>query len=210
MERETRINQLEEADAKRERRMQELEELLVMMKSCCCQEVPCPGLRENPIEVSDLDYAKEYLTPPVVSDSGLEEGEASTDRSIEERVQDAVVILCLFTPEESAHLSQESSMVALVCTCGLEIPPQIASDSEGSTLIKNEEPIPVPGPVTFGQRVVHFGPCDVPPERHAHLIYHPYHRCFGLEPLGHRRKTPRPGLEGQSGKAMERAVSVNL
>ena len=86
VERETRINQLEEVDAKRERKMQELKDLLVMMKSCHCQEVLCPGLRENPIKVSDLDYAEEYLTPPVVSDLKLEEGEASTDRSIEERV----------------------------------------------------------------------------------------------------------------------------
>ena len=105
VEREVRINQLEEADIKREKRMQELEELLVMMKSCHCQEVPCPGLRENPIEVSNLDYAKEYLTPPVTSDSESEEGEASTNRSIEERVRDAVVMLRPFTPKESAHLS---------------------------------------------------------------------------------------------------------
>ena len=86
VEREMRLNQLEERDTKRERRMQELEELLLMMKLCCCQEVPCPGSRVNPIEVSDLEYTKEYLTPPVASDSESEEGEASTDRSIEERV----------------------------------------------------------------------------------------------------------------------------
>ena len=53
---EARLNQLEEVDAKRERRMQELEELLATMKSCRCQEVPRPGSRENPIEVSDLEY----------------------------------------------------------------------------------------------------------------------------------------------------------
>ena len=86
MEREVRINQLEEADTKRERRMQELEELLAPMKSCHCQEVPCPGSRENPIEVSDLEYAEEYLTLPVALDLGLEEGEASTDRLIKEWV----------------------------------------------------------------------------------------------------------------------------
>ena len=57
VEREARINQLKEADTKRERRMQELEELLAMMKSCRCEEVPHPGSRENPIKVSDLDYA---------------------------------------------------------------------------------------------------------------------------------------------------------
>ena len=66
--------------------MQELEEFLAMMKSCRCQEVPHPGSRENPIKVSNLEYAEEYLTPPVVSDSESEEGEASIDRSIEERV----------------------------------------------------------------------------------------------------------------------------
>ena len=86
VEREVRINQLEEADAKRERRMQELEELLATMKSCCCQEVPRPGSRENPIEVSDLEYTEEYLTPPVASDLESEEGEASTNRLIKEWV----------------------------------------------------------------------------------------------------------------------------
>ena len=210
MEREVRINQLKEGDTKRERRMRELEELLATMKSCCCQEVPHPGSRENPIEVSNLDYAEEYLTPPVASDSESEEGEASTDRSIEERVQDAVIILRPFTAEELVHLSQESFVVAPVCTWGLEIPLQIVSDSEGLTLIENEEPIPVPGPVTSRQCTVHSGPHDVSPGRHAHLIYHPYCRHFGSEPLGHQRKTPRPGLEGQDGKTMERAVSVDL
>ena len=86
MERETRLNQLEERDTKRERRIQELEELLLMMQSCRCQEVLRPGSKENPIEVSDLEYIEEYLTPPVVSDLESEEGEASTDRSIEESV----------------------------------------------------------------------------------------------------------------------------
>ena len=86
VEREARINQLKEVDAKRERRMQELEELLATMKSCCCQEVLHPGSRENPIEVSDLEYAEEYLTPLVASELESEEGEASSDRSIEERV----------------------------------------------------------------------------------------------------------------------------
>ena len=163
VEREVRLNQLEEADVKRERRMQELEELLMTMKSCRCQEVPCPRSRENPIKVSDLEYAEEYLTPPVAPDSGSEEGEVSSDGSIEERVPDAVVILRLFTPKESVHLSRESSIVEPVCTCGPEIPPQIASDSEGSTLIENEEPIPVPGPVTSGQRAVCYGPRDSSP-----------------------------------------------
>ena len=79
MEREARLNRLEEADVKRERRMQELEELLATMKSYRCQEVPCPRSRENPIEVSDLEYAEEYLTPPVAPDSESEEGEVSSD-----------------------------------------------------------------------------------------------------------------------------------
>ena len=77
-------------------------------------------------------------------------------------------------------------------------------------LIENEEPIPIPGPVTTGQRVVRSGPRDLSPERHTHIIYHPYHRRYGSEPLGRRRKTPRPGLEGRGGKAMERGVSVAL
>ena len=210
VEREVRLNQLEEVDVKRERRMQELEELLATMKSCRCQEVPRPGSRENPIDVSDLEYAEEYLTPPVAPDSELEEGEVSSDGSIEERVPDAVIILRPFTPEESVHLSRGSSVVEPVCTCGPEIPPQIASDSEGSTLIENEEPIPIPGPVTTGQRAVRSGPRDSSPVRHTHTIYHPYRRCFGSEPLGRRRKTPRPGLEGRGGKAMERGVSIAL
>ena len=134
--------------------MQELEELLATMKSCRCQEVPHPGSRENPIEVS--------------------------------------------------------TVVEPVCTCGPEIPPQIASDSEGSTLIENEDPIPVPGPVTTGQRAVRSSPRDSSPARHTHTIYHPYCRHYGSEPLGRQRKTPRPGLEGRSGKVMERGVSVAL
>ena len=144
----------------------------------------------------------------VAPDSESEEGEVSTDGWIEERVPDAVVILCPFTPEESVHLSRESSVVAPVCTCGPEIPPQIASDSEGSTLIKNEEPIPVPGPVTTGQCAVHSGPRDSSPAQHTHTIYHPYRRRYGSEPLGCRRRTPRPGLEGRGSKALERGVSV--
>ena len=88
VEREARLNRLEEADIKRERRVQELEELLVTMKSCCCQEVPRPGSRENPIEVSDLEYAEEYLTPPVALSLESEEGEVSSDGSIEDRVPD--------------------------------------------------------------------------------------------------------------------------
>ena len=118
-----------------------------------------------------------------------------------------MVILCPFTPEESAHLSQESSIVTPVCTCRLEVPPQITSDSEGSMLIKNEEPIPVPGAVMTGQHAVHSGPRDSSPERHTHIIYHPYHCHYGLEPLGRRRKTPRLGLKGRGGKTMERGVS---
>ena len=165
IEREARFNRLEEADVKRERRMQELEELLATMKSCRCQEVPRPGSRENPIEVSDLEYAEEYLTPPVALDSESEEGEASTDRLTEERVRDVVVILRLFTPKESVHLCRELSVVEPTCTCGPEVPPQIASDSEGSTLIENKEPIPVPGPVTTGQRAVCSGPRDSSPAR---------------------------------------------
>ena len=164
MERETRINQLEEADVRRERRIQELEETLAMMRSCRCQKVLCPGSRENPIEVSDLDYAKEYLTLPVASDSDSEEGEASTDRLIEERVQDVVVILHPFSPKESTHLSHGSSVAPPVCTCGPEIPLQIALDSDRSTLIENEDPIPVPGPVTVGQHMVYSGPRDISPE----------------------------------------------
>ena len=210
MEREARLNQLKEADVKRERRMQELEELLATMKSCCCQEVPCPGSRENPIKVSDLEYAEEYLTPPVAPDSESEEGEVSSDGSIKERVPDVVVILRPFTPEESVHLSRELSIVEPVCTCGLEIPPQIALDSEGLMLIENEEPIPVPGPVTTGQCAVCSSPCDSSPARHTHTIYHPYCPRYGSEPLGHRRRTPRPGLEGRGGKVMERGVSVAL
>ena len=210
VEREARLNQLEEADVKRERRMQELEELLATMKSCRCQEVPRPGSRENPIEVSDLEYAEEYLTPPVAPSSESEEGEVSSDGSIEDRVPDAVVILRLFTPEESVHLSRESSVIEPSCTCGPVIPPQIASDSEGSTLIENEDPIPVPGPVTTGQRAVRSGPRDSSPARHTHTIYHPYRRRYGSNPLGRRRKTPRPGLEGRGGKAMARGVSLPL
>ena len=209
-EREARLNQLEEADTKRERRMQELEELLATMKSCRCQEVPHPRSRENPIEVSNLEYAEEYLTPPVAPDLESEEGEVSSDGSIEERVPDAVIILRPFTPEESVHLSRGSSVVEPVCTCGPEIPLQIASDSKGSTLIENEEPIPTPGPVTTGQHAVRSGPRNSSPERHTHIIYHPYRRCFGSNPLGRRRKTPRPGLEDRSGKAMARGVSLPL
>ena len=190
--------------------MQELKELLATMKSCCCQEVSCPGSRENPIEVSDLEYTKEYLTPPVAPDLESEEGEVSSNGSIEDRVPDAVVILRPFTPEESVRLSQGSSVVEPVCTCGPEIPPQIASDSEGSTLIENEEPIPIPGPVMTGQRAVCSGPCDSSPARHTHTIYHPYRCHYGSEPLGRQRKTPKPGLEGRGGKAMERGVSVAL
>ena len=105
IERERRINQLEEGNTRVERRMRELEEVLVMMQSCHCQQGLCPGLRENPIKVSDLDYTEEYLTPPITSSSGLEEGEVPTNRSIGERVCDTVIILWLFTPKESAHLS---------------------------------------------------------------------------------------------------------
>ena len=128
--------------------MRELEEVLVMMKSCHYQEVPCPGSRENPIEVSNLDYAKEYLTPPIALSSESEEGEVLTDRSIEERVPDIVVALRLFTPKESVHLSQGLSLVSQVCSCGPEIPLQIVSDSKGSTLVENAIPIPVPQPVS--------------------------------------------------------------
>ena len=103
--RETRLNQLEEVDAMRERRMQELEELLATMKSCRCQEGDRPRSRENPIEVSNLEYAEEYLTPPVALDSESEEGEVSTDGSIKEKVPDVVIILRLFTPKELVHLS---------------------------------------------------------------------------------------------------------
>ena len=134
--------------------------------------------------MSNLDYAEEYLTPPVALDSESEEGEASIDRLIEEWVRDTVVILCPFTPEESVCLSQGSSEVPLVCTCGPEIPPQIASDSNRSTLIKNEDPIPIPQPVTQGQCGVHSGPLDSSPERHTDLAYHPYQRCFSSDPLG--------------------------
>ena len=74
----------------------------------------------------------------------------ATNRSTPAESQ-LVVILRLFTPKESVHLSRGLSVVEPVCTCGPEIPPQIASDSEGSTLIENEEPIPVPGPVTGGE-----------------------------------------------------------
>ena len=73
-----------------------------------------------------------------------EEGEIQTNRLVEERVQDAVVILHLFTLEESVHLSQGLSLVPLVCSCGPEIPPQVASDSKGSTLIKNNVLILIP------------------------------------------------------------------
>ena len=128
--------------------MRELEEVLVTMKSYHCQEVPCPGSRENPIEVSDLDYAKEYLTLPVASSLESKEGEVLTNRSIEERVPDIVIALQLFTLEELVHLSRGSSLVSQVCTCGLEIPLQIASDSEGSTLVENVVPILVPQPVS--------------------------------------------------------------
>ena len=55
--------------------------------------------------MSNLDYAEEYLTLPIASSSGLEEGEVLTNRSIEERVPDVMVALQLFTPEESIHLS---------------------------------------------------------------------------------------------------------
>ena len=190
--------------------MQELEELLATMKSCRCQEVPHPRSRENPIKVSDLEYAEEYLTPPVTPDSESEEGEVSSDGLIKERVPDAVIILHPFTPEESVHLSRESSVVEPVCTCRPEIPPQIASDSEGSTLIENEEPIPVPGPAMTGQCAVCSGPRDSSPAQHTHTIYHPYRRHYGSEPLGRRRRTPKSGLEGRGGKAMERGVSVTL
>ena len=77
-------------------------------------------------------------------------------------------------------------------------------------LIENEEPIPIPGPVTTGQRAVRSGPRDSSPARRTHTIYHPYCRRYGSEPLGCRRKTPRPGLEGRGGKKMERGVSVAL
>ena len=56
------------------------------MQSCHCQQGLCPGSRENPIEVTDLDYAEEYFTPPIASSSGSEEGEVPTDRSIKGRV----------------------------------------------------------------------------------------------------------------------------
>ena len=77
-------------------------------------------------------------------------------------------------------------------------------------MIENEDPIPIPGPVTTGQRAVRSGPRDSSPARHTHTIYHPYRRHYGSDPLGRRRKTPRPGLEGRGGKKMERGVSVAL
>ena len=55
-------------------------------------------------------------------------------------------------------------MAPLVCTCGPEIPPQIVSDSDRLTLIENEDPIPIPGPVTVGQCAVHSSPHDISPE----------------------------------------------
>ena len=75
MEREGRINQLKERNTRMEKRMRELEEVLATMKFCCCQEVPHPGSRGNPIKVSNLDYAKEYLTPPAALSLESKEGE---------------------------------------------------------------------------------------------------------------------------------------
>ena len=136
--------------------------------------------------------------------------EVLTDRSIKERVRDMVVALWPFTPEESVHLSQGSSLASQVCACGLEIPPQIASNSKGSILVENVIPILIPQLVARGQCVVHSSLLDLSPERHADFVYHPYCRCFGLDPLGCWRKTPRPGLDTRVSWAVERAISQSL